>query len=180
MRGKTIKLKEKIYHGSITLFDEIDLYAGRKYKDFGRGFYLAYKKDQAIKMMNKKAREAKGRKNININKTLYTYTTNSEALNNLNVKIFTEANMEWLEFVLMCRHSATTPHNYDVVIGPTADDDTTYCLNMYREGIYGPTDSIQAKRTLLNNLEVENYGIQVFIRTEAGKQILVGREVERY
>ena len=57
MRGKTIKLKEKIYHGSITLFDEIDLYAGRKYKDFGRGFYLAYKKDQAIKMMNKKARE---------------------------------------------------------------------------------------------------------------------------
>lgn len=86
--------------------------------------------------------------------------------------------MEWLDFVLLCRHSKTTPHNYDIVIGPTADDDTMYCLNMYREGVYGPVDSIQAKRTLLNNLEVENYGIQMFVGTEEGKQILKHREVE--
>ncbi len=180
MKGKQFKIKEKVYHGTITPFENIDLSKGRSYKDFGKGFYLAYNKEQAVKMIGKKAKEAKGRKNTSINKTLYTYTTNSEIVDKLNIKVFTEANIEWLDFVLKCRHSKGTPHNYDIVIGPTADDDTTFCLNMYREGVYGPVDSIQAKRTLLNNLEVENYGTQMFIGTEAAKQILVHRDIERY
>lgn len=30
---------KKLYHGTISLFDEIDVDAGRGYKDFGKGFY---------------------------------------------------------------------------------------------------------------------------------------------
>ena len=30
---------KKLYHGSLSVFDEIDLSAGKGYKDFGKGFY---------------------------------------------------------------------------------------------------------------------------------------------
>ena len=76
-------MPDKLYHGTLYTLTEIDLRAGRGYKDFGKRFYLAIKKEQAIGMMNKKYR----------------------------------------------------PHQYDIVIGSTADDDTTCCMNNYREGL---------------------------------------------
>ena len=53
-----------------------------------------------------------------------------------------------------------------MVIGPTADDDTAFCLKAYWDGLYGEVGTIEAKRMLLHNLETENLGIQYFI----GKQ----------
>ena len=183
---KELKLKDTLYHGTISELKTIDMNKGRGYRDFGKGFYLAYRKDQAIKMMHKRAREAEGRtknikkENIKIIKRLYTFKTNSEALKELNVKIFEEADIQWLDFILKCRKCEGTPHSYDIVIGPTADDDTAYCLNMYNEGAYGPVNSIKAKSVLLNNLEVENYGTQVFIGTARGLSILASVEKEIY
>ena len=93
--------------------------------------------------------------------------------------MFNSADLEWLDFILMCRKSPNTPHEFDVVIGPTADDDTSLCLNMYNEGVYGPVGSEGAKQTLLRNLEVENLGTQVFIGTSKGLSILYNkREVD--
>lgn len=180
MADRKYKVKETIYHGTISKIDKISLSKGRGYKDFGKGFYLAYKKEQAVKMMNKKARESKGRGEKEITKYLYTFTINNEVLDSLNVKIFEEADMEWLDFILECRKVNGTPHPYDVVIGPTADDDTSFCLNMYHEGAYGKVGSIQAKKTLLFNLEVQNYGTQLFIGTEKGVQILASKKEEQF
>ena len=47
------KIKSTIYHGTISDIDNIDLTAGRGYKDFGKGFYLAYNKAQSIGIINK-------------------------------------------------------------------------------------------------------------------------------
>ena len=94
MKGKQFKIKEKVYHGTVTPFDNIELSEGRGYKDFGKGFYLAYNKEQAVKMIGKKTKEAKGRKNASITKTLYTYTTNLEVVDKLKIKIFTKADIE--------------------------------------------------------------------------------------
>ena len=58
------------------------------------------------------------------------------------------------------------PHNYDMVIGPTADDNTAFCLKAYWDGLYGKIGSNAAKGILLNNLETENLGVQYYI----GKQ----------
>jgi len=33
------------------------------------------------------------------------------------------------------------PHDYDMVIGPTADDDTAFCLKAYWDGLYGKVGS---------------------------------------
>ena len=70
---------------------------------------------------------------------------------------------EWLDFILWCREDGNTPHNYDLVIGPTADDDTMICLRAYWDGLYGKVGSYEAKNILLNNLEPENLGVQYFI-----------------
>ena len=78
-------------------------------------------------------------------------------------------NEDWLDFVLMCREKGGTPHHYDMVIGPTADDNTMLCLKAYWDGLYGVVGSLEAKKILLNNLEIENLGIQYFI----GKQEVV-------
>ena len=58
------------------------------------------------------------------------------------------------------------PHDYDVVVGPTADDNTMVCLNSYWRGFYGDVGSEEAKERLLGYLEPENLGVQYFI----GKQ----------
>ncbi|MCM1552686.1 MAG: hypothetical protein NC092_08345, partial [Butyrivibrio sp.] len=57
------------------------------------------------------------------------------------------------------------------VIGPTADDDTAFCLKAYWDGLYGKVGSDAAKGILLNNLETENLGIQYYV----GKQEVADR-----
>ena len=169
------KIKKTIYHGTISDIDNIDLTAGRGYKDFGKGFYLAYNKAQSIGIINKNYKIALKRKQSNITKNLYAFDTLQEELEKCKVKVFNSANVEWLDFILMCRKSPNTPHKFDVVIGPTADDDTSLCLNMYNEGVCGTVGSDIAKQTLLRNLEVENLDTQVFIGTKEGLSILYNK-----
>ena len=62
-------------------------------------------------------------------------------------------------------------HYYDVVIGPTADDDTVIALQNYWKGIYGKVGSFEAKNALLNVLEVENLGTQCCLCTEKAVEV---------
>lgn len=93
---KMPKLKEKVYHGTADRFDSIDLNAGKKYKDFGNGFYLSFNKEHA----EKKARlMAKIRKSDA--KYVYVYSTLQVEFEKLyklgRVKIFHEPDIEWVE-----------------------------------------------------------------------------------
>lgn len=163
-------LKTVLYHGTVSEITQIDVKLGRGRKDFGRGFYMAVSKSQAVGMMHKKYREAvrrsRSKQESNFSERLYEIILNEQIFPELKIKLFEQANAEWLDFVLMCREQGGLPHDYDLVIGPTADDDTTVCLKAYRDGLYGKVGTIGAKRILLRNLETENLGIQYFI----GKQ----------
>ena len=128
---------------------------------------MATEKSQAIGMMHKKYREAVRRSR---NKDLHAFTEDlyeikidMEYAALLNIKEFKEADAEWLDFVLLCRERGGVPHAYDLVIGPTADDDTMLCLKTYWDGLYGKVGSEEAKQILLRNLEPENLGIQYFV-----------------
>jgi len=164
------EIKTTLYHGTISVIDKVDVTAGRSRKDFGKGFYMAVSKEQAIGMMHKKYREALRRRkpsdSLDFTEHLYEIELRSEALRTLDIKLFSSADLEWLDFILMCRKNGGMPHNYDMVIGATADDDTALCLRFYEDGVYGTKDSPEAKQILLRNLEVENLGIQYYI----GKQ----------
>lgn len=95
-------------------------------------------------------------------------------MSKLNIKVFHTADLDWLDFVIMCREEGGMPHAYDIVVGPTADDDTAFCLKAYLDGLYGKVGLDAAKRILLNNLETENLGIQYYIgKQEVADQLIV-------
>ena len=125
-----------LYHGTNADIDKIDLTKGMRHKDFGKGFYLTPDKNTAIRMAQKKARLFGG------TPTLITYEMDEDALHsNLKVKIFPEAAcVEWLVFVDANRDRKTKEaiHDYDIVIGPIADDGVVLQLTNFREGIYTP------------------------------------------
>ena len=151
----SLLISETLCHGTSSQIEKFDVTKGRNNKDFGKGLYMAVTKQQAIGMMHKKFSELQNRlQNI---KDIVSYS-------------------EWLDFVLMCREQGGTPHNYDVVIGPTADDNTLACLRTYWQGFYGETGSEEAKEILLKNLEPENLGRQYFV----GKQEVADRLIKSF
>ncbi len=167
-----------LYHGTVSEIQQVDVQLGRGRKDFGKGFYMAVSKSQAVGMMHKKYREAvrrsRGKQEGEFSENLYEITLNETFLSELKIKVFEVADLEWLDFVLMCREKGGMPHDYDMVVGPTADDDTALCLKSYWDGLYGKVGSDMAKKTLLDNLETENLGIQYFVgKQEVADKIIV-------
>ena len=123
-----------LYHGSNEDIQTIDLEKGLRFKDSGKGFYLTPDKSTAIRMAKKEARLYGG------TPTLITYELPESALDSeLKVKVFPEkASVEWLLFVdaNRDRNHQQPVHDYDIVIGPIADDGVVLQLTNYREGIY--------------------------------------------
>ena len=128
-------------------------------------------------MMHKKYREALLRRpnapKDRFSEILYKIKIDIEYVQTLNIKYFKTADEEWLDFILMCREKGGLPHDFDLVIGPTADDDTMVCLNSYWRGLYGEVGSDEAKEKLLGFLEPENLGTQYFV----GKQEIADKLV---
>lgn len=125
-----------LYHGTNGDIESIDLTRGMRYKDFGKGFYLTPDKTTAIRMAQKKARLFGG------SATLITYEMDENVLHSdLKVKVFPEkACVEWLVFVdaNRDRKNVMPIHDFDIVIGPIADDGVVLQLTNFREGIYTP------------------------------------------
>ena len=128
-----------LYHGTNADFERISLKIGLRYKDFGHGFYATPDRQTAIRMAQKRARLFGGVP------TLITFELDEAALtSDLKVKIFPEkACVEWLLFVDANRDRKNTEpiHEYDIVIGPIANDGVVLQLTNYREGIYSPEEA---------------------------------------
>lgn len=126
----------RLYHGTNADIETIDLSQGLRYKDFGMGFYATPDKTTAIRMAQKRARLFGGKA------TLITYEFNEAALSSdLKIKRFPEkASVEWFLFINenRDRKNLSPIHDYDIVIGPIADDGVALQLTNYREGIYSP------------------------------------------
>ncbi len=131
----------KLYHGTNSDIEAIDLTRGLRYKDFGKGFYATPDRTTAIRMAQKRARLFGGAA------TLITYEFDELTLPlGLKIKRFHEqASVEWLLFVdaNRDRKNVTPIHNYDIVIGPIANDGVVLQLTNYREGIYTPEQAAQ-------------------------------------
>lgn len=127
-----------LYHGTNSDIETIDLNKGLRYKDFGKGFYLTPEKTTAERMAQKKARLFGG------TATLITYEMDDSIMqSDLKIKVFPkEASVEWFLFVdaNRDRKNVMPTHNYDIVIGPIADDGVVLQLTNYREGIYSPEE----------------------------------------
>ncbi|MBQ0137268.1 MAG: DUF3990 domain-containing protein [Bacteroidales bacterium] len=122
-----------LYHGSNTDIDQIDLKAGISYKDFGQGFYLTPDIATAKRMAQKKANLFGG------TPTLITYELKDDVFSNTSLKIkrFPEkATAEWFLFIdaNRDRNLPHPTHEYDIVIGPIADDGVVLQLTSFHRG----------------------------------------------
>lgn len=103
---------------------------------------------------------------------------------NLNVKIFNrKADLEWLDFILLNRQSPTLAHSYDIVIGPTADDSTSYWIKQFIElakySNLSRDKLLEEKNKLLNNLRPDLLPMQYFFGTPASLNTLKFCNVKR-
>ena len=121
----------KLYHGTNVDFDVIDLTKSNKYKDFGQGFYLTDIRSQAEELAAKKSRLFGGYP------VIQEYEFDESLLSGTELKVlkFDKPSTEWAEFIFKNRNRDNNfTHDYDIVIGPIANDGVAYLLGRYEEG----------------------------------------------
>jgi hypothetical protein len=121
----------KLYHGTNVDFDVIDLTKSNKYKDFGQGFYLTDIRSQAEELAAKKSRLFGGYP------VIQEYEFDESLLSSAELKVlkFDKPSTEWAEFIFKNRNRDNNfTHDYDIVIGPIANDGVAYLLGRYEEG----------------------------------------------
>lgn len=120
----------KLFHGSNIDITTIDLSKSRVGKDFGAGFYLTPDLDVAQKQAQRRADIDGGEPIVN------TYEFNEDQLQNYNVKYYDGYSILWAEFVKKNRdnRSHTPIHDYDIVIGPIANDDIGMQMRKFNAG----------------------------------------------
>ena len=121
----------RLYHGTNVDFDVIDLTRSNKYKDFGQGFYLTDIRSQAEELAAKKSRLFGGYPIIQ------EYAFDESLLSGTDLKVlkFDKPSAEWAEFIFQNRNRDNNfTHDFDIVIGPIANDGVAYLLGRYEEG----------------------------------------------
>lgn len=119
-----------LYHGSNTEFDKIDLTKCLPNKDFGRGFYLTPSKhDATLRASDKCAKEQYGVP------TILRFNWDENNCGSLKIKRFEGVDEEWARFIIENRKRKGKKHDYDIVIGPVADDGVVLSLQLYEAGV---------------------------------------------
>lgn len=145
-----------LYHGTNIDFDTINLTKSHKYKDFGQGFYLIDIRKQAEELASKRSRLFGGYPVIQE----YEFDEKLLEEGELRVLKFDRPSEEWADFIFKNRNRETNYiHDYDIVIGPIADDGVAYLLGLYDEGVITIGD-------LSKRLEYKNLNRQYFFGTE--------------
>ena len=152
----------KLYHGTNVDFDVIDLTKSNKYKDFGQGFYLTDIRSQAEELAAKKSRLFGGYP------VIQEYEFDESLLSGAELKVlkFDKPSTEWAEFIFKNRNRDNNfTHDYDIVIGPIANDGVAYLLGRYEEG----TLTIQE---LSDKLDYKKLNSQYFFGTNKSLKYL--------
>ncbi len=137
----------RIFHSGLEIIREPDISKGRKNADFGPGFYLSLEKEFAFRWTKVRS----GAKSyINV------YDLNEESLMIKKLK----RDEEWYDFIYSNRNrSIDLFGDYDVIIGPIAND-TLY-------DVFGiPTSGLLSKEDSLDLLKLGGEYHQVVIKSE--------------
>ena len=148
------------YHGSDTIVDVPRILETNRPLDFGGGFYVTTSEAQARGW----AIKVSYRNNNNhkcINRYKFDFT---KAKTELRIIQFEFADEKWLDFICDNRSGRYTG-DYDIVIGPVADDRVYRVVVEYENGDVD-------KETALKNLKTENLCDQILFHTEKALEYL--------
>ena len=120
----------KLYHGSTVAVRKPSLRPGRQNADFGKGFYTTSNPEQAERWAHiKQERENAPRAVVSV----YEFDEALLDSPDWNIRQFTGADEAWLFFVTGCRKSRG--HDYDLVLGPVANDKVFTTVNLFESGV---------------------------------------------
>ena len=152
-----------LYHGTNVDFETIDLSKSKPNKDFGQGFYLSADYNQAMDMAKTKVEQLETG-----TPTVLAFEVDEQQMAKLKVQHYSEYSEDWAKFILLNRRNSTHEpvHDYDIVIGPIANDRVGVQLWKYE------TQSIDLP-TLVRNLQhMKGITFQYFFGTEQAIKLL--------
>ncbi|MGN9057473.1 DUF3990 domain-containing protein [Bariatricus sp. HCP28S3_A7] len=149
-----------LYHGSNVEVNDLKLIPTKRLLDFEAGFYLTSDFEQAKKWALRTTSNRKiGTPLVSV------YEVDDEMAEKVRVLIFEATNKEWLRYIAANRTGKLLDEEYDIVIGPVANDQTIRTINNYLKG-YFPEDV--AIRLLLPQKLKDQYAF----RTERALKLL--------
>ncbi|MBQ6150206.1 MAG: DUF3990 domain-containing protein [Mogibacterium sp.] len=148
-----------LFHTSSIIIKEPDIHIGRSNTDFGQGFYLTPDESFAGSWARERTSS-----DVYVNR----YELKTEGL---RVMIF-DKDAEWFEYILDNRRSKPDRlHDYDVIIGPVANDTLFETFGLLTSGFL----------TMEQSLQILSSGpeyTQVAIRSDAGAKALKWLDAE--
>jgi hypothetical protein len=158
----------KLYHGTNIRFETPKIIQPNRALDFGAGFYTTTNEDQAISW----AKVIVRRSNTDI-PLLNIYEFDENFLKQLNIKRFESPTKEWLDFVSEHRLMINIKDDFDLIIGPVANDTTVPTIQSYAEAVQAnPDEKDFFAEFALRLLRADRLKDQFVFKTENSLQYL--------
>lgn len=145
----------KLYHGSPEIVRVPELREPTRTLDFGTGFYLTSSEPQAQRWARRHLKEQKAPGYVNV----YEFCPEC-AVRDLKILKFDSPTEEWLDFVMNNRRVEGFEHDYDVVIGPVANDRVYTAFSLYEGGVID-------RQTLIHELKTYRLVDQYLFHTDS-------------
>lgn len=133
-----------LYHGSTMAVRKPIVSRGRCKTDFGKGFYTTTSREQAEKW----AQIKRDRMGDEAHAIVSVFELDDAVLNNpaYHTRHFDGATAEWLDFVVGNRRGEVH-HNFDLIMGPVANDKLYATITLYENGILDANAAIEQLNT---------------------------------
>ena len=133
-----------LYHGSTMAVRKRIVSRGRGKTDFGMGFYTTTSRELAEKW----AQIKRDRMGDEAHAIVSVFELDDAVLNNsaYHTRHFDGATAEWLDFVVGNRRGEVH-HNFDLIMGPVANDKLYATITLYENGILDANAAIEQLNT---------------------------------
>ena len=153
-----------LFHGSNIVVREPKILKSQRYLDFGAGFYMTSDFEQARKWaVRTAARREEGVATISV------FEIKDDYVDRVKVRTFARPDRDWLRYITVHRTGNPPADDYDMVVGPVANDQAIRTVNNYLKG-YFPED-VAIKLLLPQKLKD-----QYLFRTEKALSLLAFKE----
>lgn len=156
-----------LYHGSNIVVREPKILKSQRYLDFGAGFYMTSDFEQARKWaVRTAARREEGVATISV------FEINDDYVDRVKVRTFARPDRDWLRYITVHRTGNPPADDYDMVVGPVANDQAIRTVNNYLKGYF--PEEVAIKLLLPQKLKD-----QYLFRTEKALSLLAFKEARQ-
>ena len=149
MGGMETTIYTVAFHDGTEVVEKPEIRKGLRHLDFGVGFYTTQSREQAARWAERQ-RKVRGLASAVVNR----YDIGGLWSAGLSCKTFEGATEEWLDAVVACRRGTDVFAEYDIVVGPVADDNVYETIRLYESGVYTRDEALRRLKTerLFNQL----------------------------